>query len=354
MKRNGFIDIIKFFFAIIIAEFHVNSGHFPGGRIGVEVFFMLNGYLMMRSLAKDPSDDNIASSTAKFIWRKYKSLFYFLLPAAIVSYIVICSCKDWPAELSLTRLPLLIFEIIPLYCTGMLGEYVVGISWYLSSMFLALTILYVLCKKFKRTFSLIVCPLIGVLGYGTLSQFFGNLAVNKQYLPETFIRTGLLRGIACCAIGCFLYELCQMVAQKKPTKICRFALTVAELMGYMYMAFIMHNYPKTLYEYVVVFVIFGLLFIGINGFSFATYLWNPKWTKYFGTASTLIVLCHSCWVHFLEKKFGNGFQNTSAIWWYVLAIALTCGFVYVCSKILKFLFAQMKKVKFWDDSVDTQ
>jgi peptidoglycan/LPS O-acetylase OafA/YrhL len=46
MKRNGYIDIVKFFFALVIAEFHVNSGLFPGGRLACEVFFMINGLLL--------------------------------------------------------------------------------------------------------------------------------------------------------------------------------------------------------------------------------------------------------------------------------------------------------------------
>ncbi len=347
MKRNGYIDIIKFFLAIIVAEFHVNSGLFPGGRMAVEGFFMINGYLMMCSLQKSPSHESTASSTGNFIWRKYKSLFYYLFPAAILSYIVICISKEWTLEHSLLRLPLLIFEIIPLYDTGMLGEYVVGVSWYLSAMFIALAILFPLCKKFQRGFSLIACPIIGVMGYGTLSHFFGHLAVNKQYIPETIFRSGLIRGIACCALGCFLYELSQMIKRKSPSLLGRFIFTGIELLGINYCLYIMHTHPKTLHEYVVAFVIFLLLFIGINGLSLMTYLWNPKWTKYFGTGSTLIILSHSCWVRFLTKELGQDFQKTSKIWLYILAVTVTCIVVYCCSILLKLLFANLKKVKVW-------
>ena len=47
-KRNGYIDIIKFLFAIIIAEFHLGTGVFPGGRLAVEGFFMISGFLMIK------------------------------------------------------------------------------------------------------------------------------------------------------------------------------------------------------------------------------------------------------------------------------------------------------------------
>ena len=315
--------------------------------MGVEVFFMISSYLMMCSLAKDPSRDNVASSTAKFVWRKYKALFYFLLPAAIINYIVICMCKEWTLEKIFVRLPLLAFDVVPLHATGMLGEYAVGISWYLSAMFISLAILYPLCKKFRRGFTLMVCPLIAVWGYGTLSHYFKCMAVNTQYIPETIIRAGLFRGIACCALGCFLYEVCQLVNKKTPTKTCRVIFTVLEVLGYTYVAYIMRHYHLTLHEYVVVFVLFGLLFIGINGLSFFTYLWRYKWTKYLGTASTLIVLCHACWIQHFEKVLGKDFAKTPAFWWYPLAIFLTCIAVYVSSILLKLLFAQLKKIKLW-------
>ena len=348
MKRNGFIDVIKFMFAIIIAEFHLESGIFPGGRMGCEVYFMISGYLMMCSLAKDKSTDNVASSTVRFIWRKYKALFWFLLPAAIISYVVICIFKEWTLGHSLLRAPLLAFEIVPLYGTGMLGEYVVGVSWYLSSMFIALAILYPLCRKFRRGFTLMACPIIGVLGYGTLSHFFGHLAVNKQYVPETIIRSGLLRGIACCALGCFLYELCKLISKKNVARVGRAIFTTVELLGYTYLAYIMHHYGKSIYEYVLVFVIFMLLFIGINGLSFASYLWNTKWTKHLGTMSTLIILSHSCWARYLEGVLGKGFQKTAAVWWYVLAVVLTSVAVYLCSILLKRLFASLSKIKLFE------
>ena len=151
MKRNGYIDIIKFLFAIVIAEFHLGSGVFLGGRLAVEGFFMISGYLMCRSIEKEASSGSgLAVSTVKFIWKKYKSLFFFLLPACILAYTVISIYRETSFLDAIRRAPLLLFDIIPLNSTGIKGEYVVGISWYLSSMFIALAILYPLAKKFKQ------------------------------------------------------------------------------------------------------------------------------------------------------------------------------------------------------------
>ena len=68
MKRNGYIDIIKFVFAIMIAEFHLGSGLFLGGRLAVDGFLMITGYLMMVSVERDKHlEFNTGKSTVKFV-----------------------------------------------------------------------------------------------------------------------------------------------------------------------------------------------------------------------------------------------------------------------------------------------
>ncbi|MBO5313182.1 MAG: acyltransferase [Clostridia bacterium] len=348
MKRNGYIDIIKFLFAIIIAEFHLGSGIFLGGRIAVEGFFMITGYLMLKSSEKENATDiGLGKSTASFLWKKYKALLTFLLPATILSYIVTIACREAPFWDAIKRAPLLLFEIVPLNSTGLKGEYVVGVSWYLSSMFIALAVLYPLSEKFKQGFTYIICPLIVFLGYGTLSHFFGHLAVNYQYIGETIINSGIIRGLAGCALGCILYEVSKSISKKKPTVFARIVFTIAECAGFLYFLQIMHTKPKTLYDYLLVFVIFGFLLIGINGLSYTAYLWNPKWTKMFGTASTLIVLTHFCWLGYLKKEIGPSYNKMPQALWYALAVALSCIAVYLFSVLFKLIKSKLPKIEFW-------
>ena len=137
MKRNGYIDIIKFVFAILIAEFHLNSGLFLGGRLAVEGFFMITGYLMLSSIERDKCpDDNLGSSTVKFISRKFSSLFPYLLPSTILASVVYAVIRKQTFAKWLASVPLLMFDIFPLHNAGFRGEYVCGISWYLSSIFI--------------------------------------------------------------------------------------------------------------------------------------------------------------------------------------------------------------------------
>ena len=51
-NRSSYIDIVSVLFAIMIVLFHYGKHVLPGGRIAVEGFFMISGYLMMNTIEK--------------------------------------------------------------------------------------------------------------------------------------------------------------------------------------------------------------------------------------------------------------------------------------------------------------
>ncbi len=346
-KRNGYLDVIKFLFAIIIAEFHVGAGVFPGGRLAVEGFFMITGYFMMNSIEKDKySAEQAGLSTVKFLIRKYKGLFFILLSSAIVGFVVHCVSYSFTGEVSFQKLLLLSFDVFPLNAAGFKGFYIVGISWYLSAMFIALAILYPLVRKFKTNFVLIVCPLIVFLGYGILSAKYGNLAVGTTYIENTLLHTGIIRGLSGCAAGCLIYEISKRIGGKELTRFARISFTALELLAFAMMFYLMHNLPKSQFDYVLVFIIFGMLLIGINGLSYTSYLWNPKWTKPFGTMSTLIVLNHFYWIHFISTKLKH-WERNEKIWAFFGFCICSCIVVYLMSRAIELIFSKLFQKKLW-------
>ncbi len=346
MNRNGYIDVVKFFFAILIAEFHLNSGMFLGGRLAVEGFFMITGYLMVRTIENDRyPNDALGVSTVRYISHKYFSLFPILLPSVICASIVYALQWKYTLAEYVDRLPLLLFDIFPLRNAGFAGNYVVGISWYLSSMFIALSVLYPLCRKFRDTFILIVCPLLAFLNYGILSHFYGSLAVGSSFLNDSILNTGIMRAVAGCSLGCVIYEISKHIRCKRVTAVGRALFTVAEIAGFVFFIYAMNAHVKSAYDYLLAFLIFGLLIIGINGLSFTSYLWIPKYTKPLGIMSTLIVLNHYCYTDYFKDIFGADFAKTEKAWVYVLAVLLTCLIVHLLSIAIRFCIKQLAKIK---------
>ena len=88
--RNGNIDLMRFVFCLIIILYHINNRldlnppfglsekyfSFCGeGRIGVEFFFIVSGYLLAVTAKKNYSTNSIAASTKSFMYRKTMSIF---------------------------------------------------------------------------------------------------------------------------------------------------------------------------------------------------------------------------------------------------------------------------------------
>jgi len=346
MKRNGYIDIIKFIFAIIIAEFHLSTGLFPGGRVAVDGFFMISAFLMMKYIERQGDNGEIGTSTVTFIMRKYKGLALILALSSITAFILIAITQDYSAETVGLRLPFILFDIFPLNTAGFQGTYVVGISWYLSSMFIALAILFPLIKRFHTGFTLTVCPLLAFLGYGLISARYGSLAVGVTYLENSIIHTGVLRALAGSSAGCLLYEISRRIGNLRYTRFAKTVFTIAELLLFAALLYLMHHYPKSKFEYLSLCIIFGMLLIGINGLSFSHILWNPKWTKPFGTASTLIVLNHYRWAMLVQGNTKT-LPTIQRLLIFATVVALTCAAVYFLSKLILLIFRPLFRKKLW-------
>ena len=343
--RNGYIDIIKFIFALVITDFHLNTGVFPGGRTVVEGFFMISGYLMMNNIYKNKNpNDNLGVSTIRFIISKYRGLFPYLFTAIAFSFAFDCIRLERTLGTAISKIPLLIFDLIPLREAGFNGDYVIGISWYISAMFLGLAVLYPFCKKFKSNFVLTVCPFACLIIYGYFSYYYGNMAIASTYLPFSIINSGLLRGFAGCAAGCIIFEISMRFNNKNITKFGKSLFTAIEVLGFIYLFITMHNHPLSRYDFILIFVLFALLFIGINGYSYTSKLFNFRCAKYFGTASMIIVLVHSRLNTLLMHFYGNGYIHGKAAIYAVCLLVLVC-IVWIVSECIDRLLIKLSKIK---------
>ncbi len=348
--RNGYIDIIKFLFAVIITEFHLNTGIFPGGRVAVEGFFFISGYFMMQNINRNKyPDDSLGVSTTKFMVGKFKTLFPYLLPAVLLGFCIDNYIYGRNLAESIGRLPLLFFDVFPLCEAGFQGVYVVGISWYLAAMFLALAILYPLCKKFGSNFVLTVCPVGCLLIYGTLSHFYGNMAIVTTWLDISLISSGLLRGLAGCAAGCILSEICRVLSNKEVNTKGRILFTVLEILGFAYLFFNMNKLPLSKYEFVSIFVLFGLLIIGVGGLSCSSLIFRGKWTKIFGTISTLLVLSHYRINVIFKHLYGADYIHTNKLWVCIGCLVLGCLGVWICGWVISKAMNGISKTKIWKE-----
>ena len=347
VKRNGYVDVMKLIFAFMIADFHFGTGFLPGGYLAVEAFFMVSGFFMMKSMERISQSEPVGTTTVKFMYRKYKGLLPVLFVSMVIGFVAYAIIYNQTVGYTLKQIPLLIFEIFPLQTAGFIGVYVVGISWYLSSMFLAMAIIFPFLHKARSNFSLTVCPLIVLLGYGIIAARYGCIGgVGKGFLAYSVIQEGVLRALAGCSLGCLIYEINKRIKDKKFTSFAKTVFTVAEAVAFIGIVCLMHYQPYSKYDFVVTFLFFGMLIIGISGISHTACLWSPKWTKHFGNISTLIVLNHYCWYDLLRVKLYH-LAKWERFFIYVGATAATCVVVHFLSKLLSIGMSKLLKKERW-------
>ena len=80
------IDGLRAIAVLFVLLFHANATWLPGGFIGVDIFFVISGYLITGILTKEMDEDSL--SLARFYARRIRRLFPALL-------CVLVTCLGW-------------------------------------------------------------------------------------------------------------------------------------------------------------------------------------------------------------------------------------------------------------------
>lgn len=206
IKRNGFIDVMRLIFSLLIVEFHFyesgEAGVLPLGQMGVEFFVIVSGFLFYSSWEKRTRGENPPIDLRLEHWKTYmiKRYMRFFWPTffAFLGYFLVI--RIWMTEsLSLNKvvnwLSSDIWEILLLKMTGLNRgklNLLNNPAWMLSSMLLAeffILGMLVWCRKFFLSFFLplsMVCTMgywinidtaavekfLGLFTFGTLRVYF--------------------------------------------------------------------------------------------------------------------------------------------------------------------------------------
>lgn len=207
LKRNGFIDFLKFIFAIIILIHH--SWQFfpilPIGYIGVEFFFLVTGWFMAKKFYNFEPNENIFVITRNYIIRKVKIFYLEYIVAIFLGLLVILIFVHSHIPSISDILSLTIGDVLLLQIWGFPARSVTGVMWYLCAMIGDIAILLPIILKNNKAFVNIIAPLIVLISLGSISYKYGNMCVIMEPIFDGFIRIGLIRAIADISLGYCLY-----------------------------------------------------------------------------------------------------------------------------------------------------
>ena len=228
-KRNSLIELYRFFFALNVVKNHgffpEGFNYFSPGRVSVEFFFVLSGFLFVGTLEK-LSDLPLNKSLPKMIVGKLKPLFFPLIIGVLSNIIYNIVAKE--------------------YFDGIWGY-----LWYIEAMMLVF-IAYLVLRKVIKSDRVFTYLTIGVFILSTLLRFSG-----------VFYEWGYVRAFATISLGMLLTRLPKIEIKQKwliwviliPVQIACFLIVCLHLGnvqwfgGFMGVEFILDNflYPALIY-----------------------------------------------------------------------------------------------------------
>ena len=193
MKYREDIDCLRGISVLAVVFYHLEISNFSGGFLGVDIFFVISGYLITSIILNDISNNNF--SLIKFYERRIRRIIPVLLLVLLTTYFFYQQIylENELKQLFKTIISTLLF-FSNFYFLN-LGSYFNPINesipllhtWSLSieeQFYLFFPILIIFFKKKVRNIFLAIIFLI-ICSF-SLSQFGGNLKFNYPYIEENF------------------------------------------------------------------------------------------------------------------------------------------------------------------------
>lgn len=316
-QYNGGLDFWKLIFTLVIVIYHTDAiGGWdfcsPLGASAVEFFFMLSGYFMAVSASKrqEVVPGTLGRETAGFIWHKIRSLLpYYLFgyTLSIIAYIRY-SLAGQTRRVIAEKLSRAIPNFLLLSTSGIQESSVLGMSWYISAMLLAMWFLYPLLRKYRDMYLHVIAPLLAVLTAGYISKKYGDYSLT--YELDIFVTKEILRAVAGLNIGCVVYVISEKLKTIQFTRLAKVLLAVIEWGCYLWVLVAMHFMGDT-YVFTLLFLYFFALCITTSKQSILGGAFDHPLIKATNRFSLALYLCHSaCRKVVANAELGWGYGKT--------------------------------------------
>lgn len=246
-NKNGKIELLRFLFSILIILFHMNSSVYEGnkmfgthlslarhGNMGVEFFFLISGFLMAASITKrlqgKEGERSLVKETIGFLWKKVKGILPCLWIFCLMKIVMrsIFNPDDW-ISYTISRLP----SFLPISRTGIIDAKTVflKVDWYISSMLIAMLIIYPIARKCYKTYTHLIGPVLAILIF--IYLFYTKGRITGAYDFGTLTYSCNLRAFAEISLGMTIYEMAGWMKEKNWGDIQRVLISFVESICYV-------------------------------------------------------------------------------------------------------------------------
>tara|TARA_Y100000591_G_C21822401_1_gene694447 strand:- start:116 stop:2035 length:1920 start_codon:yes stop_codon:yes gene_type:complete len=334
-QYQNYLDFLRLLAVTLVFFFHLNQKNFPFGFIGVDIFFVISGYVITQSLFHYKFLNNNFSFLnfySKRILRLFPALFVMLV-IFITFYLSFMSWSDFELKITIKSLISSIFGISNLYFFNNLDQFDYFLidehsipllhTWSLSleEQFyifypFILIFIFIFFKEKKKFINVFVIFLISIYLL-SLIVFCGNFRISHFYLP--FGRVWEL------ILGCFLF-----VIKNDYTRNClnrkyiNFFLLTTVLVIILNFNSILIKFDKIL---ILISVFITSLIINNNKI-IPKYICKNNYVSFLGRSSYSIYLYHMPVIYF-SNIFFNGID------FYFYSIVMTFFFSFFSYKFVE-------------------
>lgn len=337
LKYYPQLDGLRGVAILLVMLFHAKIPFFTGGYIGVDIFFVLSGFLISSSLIKEfkmKNNINLKYFYIKRIRRLFPALFLFLVVYIIISYITLNSEEANKNFIDSIIALFYITNWVQAFEIRSMG--LIKHTWSLSieeQFYLIWPItIYILLKNTRINYILGVIFLLSLLSWGhrALLVIFEDFSLMRSY-------SGLDTRFDALMVGCMLSILFNYFYENLK-RIYNFFIQLMTIISILYLAYIvgrmswlsvqmftLHFYTTAICsafiiysilindKSIICFIFKNNILVKIGKISYGLYLWHypifyilrsensPLFVFLFGGSLSLVLALLS--YNFIEKKF---------------------------------------------------
>lgn len=286
--RNSSVEFVRFVIIMCVCLHHY-GGYCPGGYLGVDFFFILSGFLLMKQFSSQNIDTPPLIASMEYVKKRYvKLISYYLVPAG--TSLVVGICLDDAPTLQAFIMDSF-WELSMLEGFGFTTNLLIGPGWFCSALLICSYFIYLLLSLDSKRFICFIAPISILLIFGYMSHRVGHLNYWLQFETDTVISIALWRGFADMSLGC----LCYVVSMRLGAKLdytYRYFSAIFEIFCLGGILYTITALGATRMDFIIVFLMAGLIASLFIGNSVLCKFLNNRVCRSLGKISVSIYLTH--------------------------------------------------------------
>lgn len=212
-QRNYSIDLVKFYFALVIAVWHTPFGaSFPtfDAAYVVTLFFVLSGYFLVCS-----SDSGKYADPWQYTMNRVRKIYPYYFVAFVIIFLY--ARRDSGIRTIVLEFWRYVPEMLMVQSVGVFPEGQNYPLWQLSTLVVVSHILFTMLRWNRQVMLNAVCPVVSVCAFHYYIQ-----TAEEALLPASpFVYAPLIRAAAGLCLGMFLHDPIRMVLKRMEESKCR-------------------------------------------------------------------------------------------------------------------------------------